>query len=152
MNTSNDLARDTQAVILAGGKGTRLGALTRNVCKLALPFGAAYRTIDFSLSNCINSGIRRVGVPPQHQQVSLIRHINGVCQDRVTTPGDFIVPSPALRLDDPQWPMTAAGATPGRIDARKSPPPSPNEPSISMTGSGTFKSVPAQSERFPDPA
>jgi UTP-glucose-1-phosphate uridylyltransferase len=67
MSTTSTLANDTAAVVLAGGKGTRLDPLTRDVCKPALPFGAAYRSIDFSLANCVNSGIRRVGVATQHK-------------------------------------------------------------------------------------
>ena len=53
----------TFAVILAGGRGSRLGALTRSRCKPALPFGGGYRSIDFVLSNCVNSGITRIGNP-----------------------------------------------------------------------------------------
>ena len=72
------LAEGTVAVVLAGGKGTRLGALTRHVCKPALPFGAAYRNIDFTLSNCVNSGIRRIGIATQHKPASLLEHIDQV--------------------------------------------------------------------------
>jgi hypothetical protein len=57
------LVDDTVAVVLAGGKGTRLEQLTRDICRPALPFGASYRSIDFSLSNCVNSGIR---MTPRH--------------------------------------------------------------------------------------
>ena len=69
---SHELAAETVAFILAGGKGTRLGALTANECKPALPFGGLYRNIDFSLSNCINSGIDRIGVATQYQDASLL--------------------------------------------------------------------------------
>jgi len=58
--------RDTLAIILAGGRGTRLGELTRRRAKPAIPFGGKFRIIDFALSNCINSGIRRVGVATQY--------------------------------------------------------------------------------------
>jgi glucose-1-phosphate adenylyltransferase len=57
----------TFAVILAGGQGSRLGALTRSRCKPALPFGGRYRSIDFTLSNCVNSGITRIGIAAQYQ-------------------------------------------------------------------------------------
>jgi glucose-1-phosphate adenylyltransferase len=60
---------------MAGGNGTRLGALTRWDCKPALPFGGQYRNIDFPLSNCINSGIRRIGVLTQYKAHSLIQHV-----------------------------------------------------------------------------
>jgi glucose-1-phosphate adenylyltransferase len=63
------------AVILAGGQGSRLGGLTRSRCKPALPFGGRYRSIDFTLSNCVNSGITRIGVAAQYQAQSLMQHI-----------------------------------------------------------------------------
>ena len=69
------LVKETVAVVLAGGKGTRLGALTRHECKPALPFAGSYRTIDFSLSNCVNSGITRIGVLTQYQDGSLLQHL-----------------------------------------------------------------------------
>jgi glucose-1-phosphate adenylyltransferase len=92
---TNDLATQTAAVVLAGGKGTRLGALTRDVCKPALPFGAAYRNIDFSLSNCVNSGIRRVGIAIQHKPDALLAHIDKVWSRVVTKPGEYIAAWPA---------------------------------------------------------
>ena len=55
------------AMLLAGGQGTRLGVLTKDVAKPAVPFAAKYRIIDFPLSNCINSGIDTVGVLTQYQ-------------------------------------------------------------------------------------
>jgi glucose-1-phosphate adenylyltransferase len=64
------------ALILAGGKGTRLEPLTRDRAKPAVPFGGAYRIIDFTLSNCINSGLRKVLVLTQYKAASLDRHIN----------------------------------------------------------------------------
>ncbi len=78
---SQDLGADTTAVVLAGGKGTRLGPLTRHECKPALPFGGRYRNIDFSLSNCVNSGIRAIGVATQYKDASLLRHLAEVWQD-----------------------------------------------------------------------
>ncbi len=67
---------DTLAVILAGGKGIRLGPLTRDRAKPAVPFGGIYRIIDFALSNCLNSGLRRMLVLTQYKATSLDRHIN----------------------------------------------------------------------------
>jgi glucose-1-phosphate adenylyltransferase len=92
MIEASSLAADTVAVVLAGGKGTRLGALTRHVCKPAIPFGGAYRSIDFSLSNCVNSGIVHVGVATQHKPKSLLRHINRVWRDVITDQEHFITP------------------------------------------------------------
>ena len=63
------------AMILAGGQGTRLGKLTKNIAKPAVPFGGRYRIIDFTLSNCANSGIRNVGVVTQYQPLTLNSHI-----------------------------------------------------------------------------
>ena len=69
------LARNTYAVVLAGGRGSRLKELTDWRCKPAVPFGGKYRIIDFTLSNCINSGVRRVGIATQYKSQSLIRHL-----------------------------------------------------------------------------
>ncbi|WYJ98776.1 glucose-1-phosphate adenylyltransferase [Enterococcus sp. DIV0212c] len=63
------------AMILAGGQGTRLGKLTKNIAKPAVPFGGRYRIIDFTLSNCINSGIKNVGIVTQYQPLALNNHI-----------------------------------------------------------------------------
>lgn len=70
------VSKDVLAIVLAGGKGTRLEPLTRDRAKPAVPFGGAYRIIDFALSNCINSGLRRILVMPQYKAHSLNRHID----------------------------------------------------------------------------
>src|SRR5512136_338394 len=70
------MMKDVLAVILAGGKGTRLEPLTLDRAKPAVPFGGAYRIIDFTLSNCLNSGLRRILVLTQYKALSLGRHIN----------------------------------------------------------------------------
>ncbi|MBI1815442.1 MAG: glucose-1-phosphate adenylyltransferase [Deltaproteobacteria bacterium] len=67
--------RQTVAMVLAGGQGERLAPLTRDRAKPAVPFGGNYRIIDFTLSNCINSGIRRMHVLTQYKSYSLDRHI-----------------------------------------------------------------------------
>src|SRR5688500_19565450 len=69
------LARRTYAMVLAGGRGSRLKELTDCRCKPAVPFGGKYRIIDFTLSNCVNSGVRRIGVATQYKSHSLIRHL-----------------------------------------------------------------------------
>ena len=74
------LTRDTVALILAGGRGSRLEMLTEWRAKPAVPFGGKFRIIDFALSNCVNSGIQKVGVLTQYKSHSLIRHI-GVKHD-----------------------------------------------------------------------
>ena len=69
------LTKNSVALILAGGRGSRLKDLTNRRAKPAVPFGGKFRIIDFPLSNCINSGIRRVGVLTQYKSHSLIRHM-----------------------------------------------------------------------------
>ena len=69
------LTKNTVALILAGGRGSRLKDLTNWRAKPAVPFGGKFRIIDFPLSNCINSGVRRVGVVTQYKSHSLIQHI-----------------------------------------------------------------------------
>lgn len=69
------LTKNTVALILAGGRGSRLKDLTNWRAKPAVPFGGKFRIIDFPLSNCINSGIRRIGVVTQYKAHSLIQHI-----------------------------------------------------------------------------
>jgi len=71
----NRLLKSTLAVVLAGGRGTRLHCLTENESKPAVPFGGNFRLIDFPLSNCINSGIRRVAVVTQYKAHTLIKHV-----------------------------------------------------------------------------
>ncbi len=71
----SQLTRNTFALILAGGRGSRLHELTDFRAKPAVPFGGNFRIIDFTLSNCVNSGVRRVGVATQYKAQSLIRHL-----------------------------------------------------------------------------
>ncbi|HJR70826.1 MAG TPA: sugar phosphate nucleotidyltransferase, partial [Gammaproteobacteria bacterium] len=90
---SDALADNTLAVVLAGGNGTRLDPLTRHVCKPALPFGGAFRAIDFTLSNCVNSGVRAIGVATQYKPAALLAHLAGTWNG---APGDsVVVPWPA---------------------------------------------------------
>jgi glucose-1-phosphate adenylyltransferase len=69
------ITRHTLAVIMAGGRGERLKHLTDHRCKPATPFGGKFRIIDFVLSNCVNSGIRRVSIMTQYKAHSLVQHI-----------------------------------------------------------------------------
>ena len=71
----NSVTYNTLALILAGGRGSRLHQLTDWRAKPAVPFGGKFRIIDFPLSNCVNSGVRRIGVVTQYKSQSLIRHI-----------------------------------------------------------------------------
>ncbi len=72
----SNLTKETYALILAGGKGSRLHELTDWRAKPAVYFGGKFRLIDFPLSNCVNSGIRRIGIATQYKSHSLIRHVN----------------------------------------------------------------------------
>lgn len=99
---------DVLTVILAGGRGTRLGPLTRDRAKPAVPFGGQYRIIDFPLSNCINSGLRKIMVMTQYKAASLDRHIHSgwhfLCRDLE----EFIdVIPPQQRIDDHWYQGTA---------------------------------------------
>ena len=101
--------RNTLCVILAGGKGSRLEPLTRDRAKPAVPFGGVYRIIDFTLSNCLNSGIRKMLVLTQYKAMSLDRHINigwrrFLCREL----GEFIdVVPPQQRIDEHWYQGTA---------------------------------------------
>ena len=87
------VSKDCVAMILAGGQGSRLGALTKNVAKPAVPFGGKYRIIDFPLSNCVHSGINTVGVLTQYQPLELNRYIgNGNPWDLDSHGGVYVLP------------------------------------------------------------
>ena len=70
-----DLCAQTQTLVLAGGRGERLAPLTKDRTKGAVPFAGSYRLIDFTLSNCLHSGLRRIAVLPQYKYASLERHL-----------------------------------------------------------------------------
>jgi glucose-1-phosphate adenylyltransferase len=94
-DSMHPLGRETVAVVLAGGRGTRLGALTRHRCKPALPFGGRCRSIDFTLSNCVNSGVRQIGVATQYRPQSLIGHLGRSWTFLDRRSGEFIEVWPA---------------------------------------------------------
>jgi len=97
------LTRSTMAVIMAGGRGSRLGALTATRAKPAALFGGKYRIIDFPLSNCVNSGIRQVFVLTQYKSHSLIQHVHrgwGYLRGEL---GEFIQIVPAQQQVDECW-------------------------------------------------
>ena len=100
--------RGVITVILAGGKGTRLEPLTRDRAKPAVPFGGLYRIIDFTLSNCINSGLRRVLVLTQYKSRSLDRHIRYGWNFLSSEMGDAVeVLPPQQRIDETWYQGTA---------------------------------------------
>lgn len=105
------MLRNTTAVVLAGGKGTRLEPLTLDRAKPAVPFGGNYRIIDFVLSNAINSGLRRLLVLTQYKALSLDRHINlGWRQYFAAELGEFLDVVPPQQRIDEQWYQGTADA------------------------------------------
>lgn len=100
----SQLTRNTFAMVLAGGRGSRLHELTDWRCKPAVPFGGKFRIIDFTLSNCVNSGVRRVGVATQYKAQSLIRHLQQGWSFLDGRLGEFIEIMPAQQqVDESQW-------------------------------------------------
>lgn len=103
--------KDTLGVLLAGGAGERLFPLTRDRAKPAVPFGGHYRIIDITLSNCINSGLRRVYVLTQYKALSLNRHIRegwtGIVAQEL---GEFFELLPPMQRTGTNWYMGTADA------------------------------------------
>ncbi len=103
--------KDTLGVLLAGGAGERLFPLTRDRAKPAVPFGGHYRIIDITLSNCINSGLRRVYVLTQYKALSLNRHIRegwtGIVAQEL---GEFFELMPPMQRTGANWYMGTADA------------------------------------------
>ncbi|WP_420823060.1 glucose-1-phosphate adenylyltransferase [Wenzhouxiangella limi] len=105
------LTRQTQALILAGGRGTRLEMLTNWRAKPAVPFGGQFRIIDFSLSNCLHSDIRRIAVLTQYKSHSLIRHLMVGWKKLNTDYGSILDIVPAQQwLEDESWYQGTADA------------------------------------------
>ncbi len=105
------ISKDCVAMILAGGQGSRLGALTKNVAKPAVPFGGKYRIIDFPLSNCVHSGIDTVGVLTQYQPLELNTYIgNGTPWDLDRNNGGVYVLPPYQSTTAGEWYKGTANA------------------------------------------
>ena len=103
--------KDVLAIILAGGKGSRLEPLTRDRAKPAVPFGGAYRIVDFALSNCLNSGLRKLLVLTQYKAMSLDRHINYGWRNYFCNElGEFIDLVPPQQRIDEHWYQGTADA------------------------------------------
>jgi glucose-1-phosphate adenylyltransferase len=107
----NDMAKEMVAMILAGGQGSRLYALTQNLAKPAVPFGGKYRIIDFPLSNCVNSGIDTVGILTQYQPLVLNEYIgNGQPWDLDRLYGGVHVLPPYQQATGSDWYKGTANA------------------------------------------
>ncbi len=105
------IKKEMIAMLLAGGQGSRLGVLTSNVAKPAVAFGGKYRIIDFSLSNCINSGVDTVGVLTQYQPLRLNTHIGiGIPWDLDRNIGGVSILPPHEKTDRSEWYTGTANA------------------------------------------
>lgn len=114
---SKNTNKECIAMLLAGGQGTRLGVLTNDVAKPAVPFGAKYRIIDFPLSNCINSGIDTIGVLTQYRPFELHQYIgNGQPWDLDRLSGGIYVLPPFMRAKSGEWYKGTANAIYQNID------------------------------------
>lgn len=95
--------RNTLTMILAGGKGERLYPLTRDRAKPSVPFGGIYRIVDFTLSNCLNSGLRRIYLLTQYKSTSLSRHISSAWNMFAGELGEFIETIPPQQRSAETW-------------------------------------------------
>ena len=98
------------AILLAGGAGERLYPLTRETAKPAVPFGGAYRIIDFTLSNCINSGVRRIFILAQYKALDLIRHVRDGWNILSPELGEYIEIIPPMKQMGEDWYQGTADA------------------------------------------
>ena len=124
-NRRRILTRRTLALVLAGGRGSRLRDLTNVRAKPAVHFGGKFRIIDFALSNCMNSGLRRIGVITQYKSHSLLRHLQRGWSFLRNEMGEFVDLLPAQqRIDEEQWYQGTADAVFQNLDIiRNSTPP-----------------------------
>ena len=98
------------SILLAGGAGERLYPLTRDTAKPGVPFGGVYRIIDFTLSNCVNSNIRRIFILTQYKSLELNRHIRDGWQIFSSTLGEFIEVLPPMKRVSDEWYQGTADA------------------------------------------
>ncbi len=112
----SELTRKTLVLVLAGGEGSRLKGLTKWRAKPAVPFGGKYRIIDFALSNCINSGLRRIGVLCQYKSHSLILHLQRAWSFMRTEIGEFVEILPAQQRVGKNWYRGTADALYQNLD------------------------------------
>jgi glucose-1-phosphate adenylyltransferase len=109
--------RDCLAIVLAGGAGERLYPLTRSIAKPAVGFGGCYRIIDFTLSNCINSNVRRIFVLVQYKALELTRHLRGGWNILSPELGEFIEVLPPMKRVSDDWYLGTADAVYQNIES-----------------------------------
>lgn len=115
------LPKQAYAFILAGGRGSRLAQMTDIRCKPAVYFGGKFRIVDFALSNCLNSGIRRIGVLTQYKSHSLLRHLQRGWAFLKSEFNEFIDLLPAQqRIDESSWYRGTADAVFQNLDIVRS--------------------------------
>ena len=112
----SNLTKNTYALILAGGRGSRLFELTNWRAKPAVYFGGKFRIIDFPLSNCVNSGVQRVGIATQYKSHSLIRHINRGWGSFKANLSEFVEILPASQRNSDDWYVGTADAVYQNMD------------------------------------
>ncbi len=112
----NHLAQHTYALVLAGGRGSRLQQLTAHRAKPDMPFAGKLKIVDFALSNCVNSGIRRIGVLTQYKAQSLIRHIERGWGFLESSLGEYVDVVPATQQTGERWYSGTANAVFQNLD------------------------------------
>src|SRR5512146_1308773 len=110
------ITKNTYAMVLAGGRGSRLHQLTDWRAKPAVPIAGKFRIIDFVLSNCVNSGIRRIGVATQYKSHSLIQHIQRGWTFLNGQFGEFVDVLPAQQRVEEMWYQGTADAVFQNLD------------------------------------
>ena len=110
------LTQQTYALVLAGGRGSRLRQLTDHRAKPAVPFAGTMRIIDFALGNCVNSGLRRIGVLTQYKAQSLIRHVERSWGFLEASLGEYVDIVPAQQRRDERWYTGTADAVYQNLD------------------------------------
>lgn len=110
------LTQRSYALVLAGGRGSRLRQLTDHRSKPALPFAGTMRIVDFALGNCVNSGLRRIGVLTQYKAQSLIRHVERSWGFLESSLGEYVDIVPAQQQRDERWYTGTADAVHQNLD------------------------------------
>ncbi len=116
IDARHSLTRNTYALVLAGGRGSRLRQLTDHRAKPALHFAGSMRIIDFALGNCVNSGLRRIGVLTQYKAQTLIRHIERSWGFLEASLGEFVDIVPAQQQTGERWYSGTANAVFQNLD------------------------------------
>ena len=114
--THRRLAENAYALVLAGGRGIRLGPLTDRRAKPAVPFAGTMRIIDFVLGNCVNTGLRRIAVLTQYKAQSLIRHVERSWGFLEASLGEYVDVVPAQQQLGERWYSGTANAVYQNLD------------------------------------